>query len=162
MTATARARLAQIVEELWSRQELLGARNRELVAEARTLVPEVDQPEPAPTDNSWLVTVAIRPTPEPGRRWAGWWHLHHDPNYTVDAVHRYDECRCGARRTTWIAVNLIGPTRADWPPLVDRHGFYRQSSGWQPEPAGGWPPPPPKPAPPTCESGVSRSPDGRR
>lgn len=82
-----------------------------------------------------------------------WLHLHRDPNWQQHGIHRYDQCRCGARRTMRAYASIAGPSRADWPSLVDRHGVERDSSGWQPEPAGGWPTPQPKPKPPTSPGG---------
>ena len=77
-----------------------------------------------------------------------WWHVHRDPDWQVQGVHRYEQCRCGARRASRAFSTLDGPSRADWPTLRDRHGVWRDSSGWQPEPPGGWPKPRQKPARP--------------
>jgi hypothetical protein len=70
-------------------------------------------------------------------------HWHRDPNWQVRDAWRYDQCRCGARRTRlyhWAATfNRIGQPYPDWPPTFDRHGIQRFDSGWMPEPAGGWP-----------------------
>lgn len=84
-----------------------------------------------------------------------WWHRHYDPDWNISGIYRYDECRCGARRTTYLTWKLAGPHRSGWPSPTDRHGVTRWSSGWTRPPAGGWPPPSPKPAPPTAPGGVS-------
>jgi len=68
-----------------------------------------------------------------------WWHIHRDPDWQVEGIHRYDECRCGARRTTRYYSNLEGPSRPDWPSRRDEHGVWPDSSGWQRQPPGGWP-----------------------
>jgi hypothetical protein len=59
-------------------------------------------------------------------------HLwHSDPTWQIIGCHRYEQCRCGARRTSRAYSNLMGPVAADWPDQCDSHGQYRDSSGWQ-------------------------------
>jgi hypothetical protein len=58
-------------------------------------------------------------------------HIHYDPNWTVEGVNAYAQCRCGARRTRRAFTNLAGPTKRGWPALVNRHGMPVPDSGWQ-------------------------------
>ena len=67
-----------------------------------------------------------------------WPHFHRDPSWREVGVHRYHQCRCGARRVERPTLNLAGPTASDWPPLFDRHGRDVDRSGWQMPPPDGW------------------------
>jgi hypothetical protein len=58
-------------------------------------------------------------------------HIHRDPTWRQVGIHTYEQCRCGARRTTRAAVNLAGPTADDWPLCIDEHGRTWITSGWQ-------------------------------
>jgi hypothetical protein len=76
-------------------------------------------------------------------------HWHRDPDWEIRNVHRYEQCWCGARRTSRAYSNLDGPIEGGWPDTIDRHGVERFTSGWMREPVTGWPepeefrPPPP-------------------
>jgi len=66
-----------------------------------------------------------------------WPHFHSDPNWQVRNVHRYFECKCGARRVARAYSNLDGPVEQGWPDMVDSHGQPTNDSGWVlREPAG--------------------------
>jgi hypothetical protein len=75
----------------------------------------------------------LTPEPEdrmtpPRRRFHLW---HRDPNWRIFGAHRYEQCRCGARRTTLAYANRRGPEAPDWPSRRDCHGVDQDSSGWQ-------------------------------
>ena len=59
-------------------------------------------------------------------------HRHRDPAWQQRDVHRYYECRCGAKRVTRAFSNLDGPSDPAWPPLRDLHGQMVMDSGWTP------------------------------
>lgn len=58
-------------------------------------------------------------------------HIHWPTDdWFIRGAYRYDECRCGARRTTHVATNRIGHPLPGWPELIDKHGQLLRSSGW--------------------------------
>jgi hypothetical protein len=61
-----------------------------------------------------------------------WLHFHHDPGWRMsdNGVFALHVCRCGARRTVWLARRMYGPIPAGFPPLKDRHGRQLADSGW--------------------------------
>lgn len=59
-----------------------------------------------------------------------WPHFHSDPNWQVRNVHRYYQCRCGARRVSIAYTNLSGPVEPGWPPMYDSHGNRVYDTGW--------------------------------
>lgn len=67
-----------------------------------------------------------------------WLHIHRDYDYQVVNVHRYEQCRCGARRTSRHYSNMDGPVACGWPDTRDRHGELQWTSGWVAPPPGGW------------------------
>lgn len=68
-----------------------------------------------------------------------WLHRHRDPNWRLVDGNVYEQCRCGARRTTRnTGPGQVSLTAAGWPSTYDRHGVRRRSSGWVTEPAAGW------------------------
>lgn len=75
-------------------------------------------------------------TAAPPRR--RWWHIHRDPSWQLVGCHKYEQCRCGARRTTEAYANRCGPVAPGWPRCRDEHGRPARSSGWVMPPAGGW------------------------
>lgn len=113
MTPASLARIREILADMWGRQELLGARNRELVAEALALA----RAEPA------VIRIDIPPARS---RWVGWWHIHYVHVAVVGGIHQYEECRCGARRTQLLAVNLLGPSWPHWPAIATLAGHRQQ------------------------------------
>lgn len=58
-------------------------------------------------------------------------HIHRDPNYQVEGVNVYYQCKCGARRTRLAYSNLMGPVKSGWPGLIDSHGYGVSDSGWK-------------------------------
>jgi hypothetical protein len=66
-------------------------------------------------------------------------HLfHHDPDWKIVGGYRYDQCRCGARRTSRTNRSLISNEADGWPSLTDRHGVDWSTSGWCKAPESGW------------------------
>jgi hypothetical protein len=92
-------------------------------------------PEPPPPE---VVEEAIVPLERTRTfRFPHLWH--HDPDWQTDGIHRYDQCRCGTRRTRWVNRRMLGPARAGWPELTDRHARFIADTGWRKSPPGGWP-----------------------
>ena len=57
-----------------------------------------------------------------------------------DGLHRYLQCRCGARRVQLTGLGLYSdPVRLGWPMPGRLHGRAVNDSGWVRPPAGGWP-----------------------
>jgi hypothetical protein len=70
--------------------------------------------------------------------WLGLLHVHYDRDWQLVGVHVYEQCRCGARKTTHAVAGLDGPSAVGWPYRRNRHGVLHRSSGWQMPPDGGW------------------------
>jgi hypothetical protein len=83
-------------------------------------------------------------------------HAHADASWKRVGIYDYEQCACGARRTTHAVRSLGGPSAVDWPQCYDGHGVWRDTSGWHQPPQGGWntagypvaAPPPKCPPPP--------------
>ena len=56
--------------------------------------------------------------------------VHRDPHWRIIGVHRYYQCKCGARRVMRAYSNLMGPVDPGWPDLFDKHGQFLDDSGW--------------------------------
>ena len=56
--------------------------------------------------------------------------IHRDPAWCIQGIFALYQCRCGARRVTWVTRSLYGPVPEGFPLLEDRHGRQVTDSGW--------------------------------
>jgi hypothetical protein len=59
-------------------------------------------------------------------------HFHRDPDWHMSelGIFALYRCRCGARRTVWVARRVYGVIPDEYPRLTDRHGRQLADSGW--------------------------------